>query len=187
MNFPLISSRLVLRPFTSADLLTFLAYRNDPEIARYQGWDVPYTIQQAEAFLADMQQAQPGKPGEWYQLAIEHTVSRTMLGDCAFCVLADEPRQAEIGFSLAAAHQGQGYASEAVRRLLAFLFTDLNLHRVRANCDPLNVASARLLKSVGLRQEGHFVESLWFKSAWVDEVWYGLLKSEWENGKRAKG
>lgn len=180
MNLHLTTSRLTLRPFRLSDLPTFLAYRNDPKVARYQGWDIPYTPEQAKAFFTDMQQTQPGKPGEWYQLVIEHSASQVMLGDCAFYVLKDESRQAEIGFTLAAAYQGQGYASEAVRRLLAYLFTELNLHRVRANCDPLNMASAHLLKSVGFRHEGHFVESLWFKGAWADEAWYGLLGREWQ-------
>lgn len=180
MNLPLTSSRLILRPFTAADVPAFMAYRNDPEVARYQGWEVPYTQEQAEAFLFEMQQTQPGQPGRWYQLVIEHTASQAVLGDCAFYILAEDPRQAEIGFTLAAAHQGKGYAAEAIARLLVYLFTDLNLHRVRANCDPLNAASARLLARLGFRREGHFVQSLWFKGGWVDEVWFGLLQSEWK-------
>ena len=43
-----------------------------------------------------------------------------LIGDCAAHVRADDPRQAEIGFTLAAEHQGQGYATEAVRRLLEY-------------------------------------------------------------------
>lgn len=174
----LTSSRLILRPFELRDAPAFARYRSDPEVARYQSWEPPYTLAQAERFVAEMQSITPGLPGAWYQLALEERQSGAMIGDCAFVRLADDPRQAEIGFSLDRAYHGQGYATEAVRRLLAYLFHELGLHRVRANCDPENQASARVLLRAGMRLEGVFVESLWFKGRWVGEEWYAILKRE---------
>jgi RimJ/RimL family protein N-acetyltransferase len=180
ITFPLNSSRLILRPFTADDVQAFSRYRSDPLVARYQSWDLPFTLAQAERFVAEMQAAVPGTPGEWYQLALERKSGGELIGDCAFVVLAEDPRQAEIGFSLAREYQGQGYAGEAVARLLDFLFRDLGLHRVRANCDPENGPSARVLQRAGMRHEGSFVESLWFKGRWVGEEWYAILAREWQ-------
>jgi RimJ/RimL family protein N-acetyltransferase len=42
MTFWLETDRLRIRRFQDSDMESFLAYRNDPEVARYQGWDVPY-------------------------------------------------------------------------------------------------------------------------------------------------
>jgi RimJ/RimL family protein N-acetyltransferase len=56
----------------------------------------------------------------------------------------------------------------------------LILRRVRANCDPANTASVKLLQCVGMRCEGHFVKSLWFKGAWTDELWFAILRDEWQ-------
>lgn len=179
MPLSLGTQRLIVRPFQDADLPPFVAYRSDPEIARYQSWDAPYTMARAAALIAEMQRIQPGEPGQWYQLAIEMKASGQMIGDCAFCVLADDPRQAEIGFTLARSFHGCGYATEAVTRLLAYLFGDLQLHRVRATCDPENVASAALLERIGMRHEGHSQESLWFKGQWASEYWYAMLRREW--------
>jgi RimJ/RimL family protein N-acetyltransferase len=170
--------RLVLRPFEERDILPFAAYRSDPEVARYQGWETPYSPERAARFVAEMIRARPGTPGEWYQAAIELKAGEEMIGDCAFCVSADG-RQAEIGYTLARRFQGQGYASEALTRLLDYLFFDLNLHRVHANLDPQNTPSARLLERLGFRLEGRFVESLWFKGGWADEAWYAILQREW--------
>lgn len=177
--FPMHTQRLILRPFEEGDIEAFAAYRSDPEIARYQGWDAPYTRERAAAFVREMMTVVPGQPGVWMQIALSRRDAPGLIGDCAFCVLQEDPRQAEIGFSLARAWQGQGYMTEAVLRLLDYLFTDLKLHRVRANCDPQNEASARVLRRVGLRHEGRFIDSLWLKGGYVSEDWYAILRSEW--------
>lgn len=179
MSFALETERLLLRTFRHEDLDGFLAYRNDPEVARYQSWEIPYSREQAVAFLAEMRQIEPGAPGQWYQLAIELKATGALIGDCAFGRLKEDARQAEIGYSLARTYQGEGYASEAIHRLLDYLFGELELHRVRAICDVNNLASIRLLERVGMRREAHFIENFWLKGHWSSEYWYGILRREW--------
>lgn len=179
MPLTLETARLILRPFRETDILTFSEYRSDPEVARYQGWEAPYEPAQAAHFILSMQQVQPGTPGQWYQLALQIKPDGPMIGDCGFCVLGDSPRQAEIGYTLARPYQGQGYATEAVTRVLDYLFRGLSLHRVRANCDASNLASARLLERVGMRREAHTIESTWFKGKWGSDFWYAILRREW--------
>jgi aminoglycoside 6'-N-acetyltransferase len=173
------TSRLRLRPLKESDLAAFAAYRSDPEVARYQGWSAPYSMEQAESFLEEMSRARPGTPGTWFQLAIERQAQPGIIGDCAFQVLANDERQAQIGFTLARPFQKQGYAAEAVAGLLDFLFAEYSLHRISAVCDALNTASARLLERVGMRREGQYIENVWFKGAWGDEYFYAVLEREW--------
>ena len=78
--------------------------------------------------------------------------------------------------------QGQGYATEALRALLDYLFVKLCKHRVFGSVDPRNVRSMQLMKRVGLRKEAHFVRSLWFKGEWVDDVIFAILASDWKSG-----
>lgn len=178
----ILTQRLILRAFEPRDAAAFAAYRSDPEVARYQGWDAPYSLDQAERFVREMSAAHPGEPGDWYQTAVELRDGGVLIGDCAFQILREDRRQAEIGVTLARAYQGQGYAREMIEALLEHLFVERGLHRVRANIDPRNHASARLLRGLGFRHEGRFVESLWFKGAWADEDWYALLRREWLPG-----
>jgi aminoglycoside 6'-N-acetyltransferase len=58
-------------------------------------------------------------------------------------VRIDDPRQCEIGFTIAARYQGRGYATEAVRLLAGYLFAR-GKHRITARCDARNAASAAL-------------------------------------------
>lgn len=182
MTLMLDTPRLRLRPFCDADYEPFLAYRNDPLVYRYQGWKVPYLPEYARDFIEKMKMAVPGTPGEWYQLAIVPRESTgIMIGDVAYHVTRTNPRLAYIGYTLMPQAWGHGFANEAVRRLLDYLFRVVNLHRVVAECDVENLASVRLLERLGFRREGHYLENFWLgqDSTWGSEYLYAILQREW--------
>jgi RimJ/RimL family protein N-acetyltransferase len=172
--------RLILRLFQDSDLEPFVNYRSDPEVARYQGWDAPFPRETAASFIEEMKDKPLGLAGEWYQVAIALRSTGQLIGDCAYHILAEDARQAEIGFTLARTFQGSGYATEAVTALLDILFGELSLHRVTATCDADNGASARLLDRIGMRREGHSVENIWFKGRWGSEFLYAMLQHDWQ-------
>jgi RimJ/RimL family protein N-acetyltransferase len=180
----LATARLILRHFTDADLLPFMAYRNDPGVARYQGWE-GISEPEARAFIEEQKMVQPGVPGQWFQIAIELKETGILVGDCALKIDEHDNRQAEIGYTLSRAYQGKGIASEAVSFVLDYAFRTLELHRVIAITDCENTASVALLERLGLRREGHFIQNVWFKGRWSDEYLYGMLQNEWL-GKRGK-
>jgi RimJ/RimL family protein N-acetyltransferase len=171
------SERLIVRRFADSDLATFLAYRNDPEVARYQAWE-SCTEREATTIIEELKSLQPGTPGEWFQFAIELKETGALIGDCALKVEHDGP-QAEVGYTLSREHQGKGYASEAVSCLLDYAFGDLGLHRVVAITDQENEPSVALLERLGIRREGHFVQNAWFKGRWASEYLYAVLADEW--------
>jgi RimJ/RimL family protein N-acetyltransferase len=178
------SPRLTLRRLRPGDGPAIVAYRALPEVARYQSWE-SFTPGDAERLIASKADAQPGVPGTWFQLAITLADGGELIGDCGLHGLSGAPRQMEIGITLAPAHQRQGYAAEALCLVLAYLFDALQTHRVTAVTDAENHAAARLLRSVGFRQEGHFVENVWFKGAWGSEFSFALLRSEWSEIRSA--
>lgn len=172
------AARLVLRRLVDEDLVPFLAYLNDPLVARYQTWE-SYTEEQAREVIEGQKSVEPGTPGQWFTFAVELKETGQLIGHVALSVKADEPRQAEIGFTFARAHQGRGLAREAAEAVLDYAFGELGLHRVVAVTDCENGRSVALLERLGLRREGHFVENIWFKGAWGSEYLYAVLQSEW--------
>ena len=118
------SHRLVLRRFSEPDFDSFLAYRSDPDVARYQSWE-NYSRNDARREVEDLRTLHPNIPGRWFQFAIEVKTTNEMIGDCALLTLAADPGQAEVGFTLASEHQGRGYAAEALRCLLDYVFISL--------------------------------------------------------------
>jgi RimJ/RimL family protein N-acetyltransferase len=170
------SARLILRRFRSADLLPFLSYLNDMEVARYQSWE-SYTEQQAREVIEKQKNASPGLQGQWFTFALELKETGTLIGHIALKTLADS--QAEIGFTMARSAQGKGLAFEATVCVLDYVFEKLKLHRVIAIADCENEKSIALLGRLGMRREGHFIENVWFKGRWGSEYLYALLREEW--------
>lgn len=177
----LSSRRLVVRRFEEEDAEAFAQYRSDPDVARYQGWQIPYSIDKASRFIESLREAMPGEPGSWFQFAVELQQTGQLIGDCALRCSRRDPRQAELGFTFAKAYQRKGYASEAVRRLMEYAFTKLALNRVFAIAHDENKAAHRLLERAGFRQEGHFLHSIWFEDEWAGEFQYAQLQKEWGN------
>jgi RimJ/RimL family protein N-acetyltransferase len=161
-----------------------MAYRNDPEVARYQSWD-SCDEQEARAFIREMRSSHPGVPGEWFQFAVASRETGALIGDCALKVDEHETYRAEIGFTLARKYQGQGLASAAVSSLLDYTFDTLGIHRVIAIADCKNTSSWALLERIGMRREGQFLDNVWFKGAWSDEYLYAVLEDEWPRVRTA--
>jgi RimJ/RimL family protein N-acetyltransferase len=174
------SERIMLRRFAMADLATFVAYRSDPDVARYQSWDAPYTRAKGERAIREMLREHPDTPSQWFQFAMELRTTGELIGDCGCGIDAEDARQAEIGFTLRPEFRGHGYATEAAGALLGYLFGVRDKHRVIARCDPRNAASVAVLERLGMRREGHLVESTWAKGEWTDDLLYAILDREWQ-------
>jgi RimJ/RimL family protein N-acetyltransferase len=172
------TARLRLRRFRADDLARFMAYRNDPDVARYQSWE-SISLAEAQAFIQAERDAWMGSPGVGVQIAIELRATGELIGDCYFRIEPDDPRQAEIGYTLATHAQGQGLATEAVSAWLTYAFGAFALHRITATVDCQNLRSVALLERLGMRREGHFLQNIWFKGAWGDEYLYAMLREEW--------
>lgn len=171
------TERLVLRRFRKADAETLAGYRSDPEVARYQSWDAPFSLLRAETAVANFMASDPDQAG-WFQYAIEHAGEKVLIGDVAVH-LHDNLKQAEVGFTLAVAYQKQGFAAEAVAAVLDRLFRVQGLHKVTGECDARNVASAGLMERLGFTREGRLRQQTWIKGEWTDDLIYGLLAGEW--------
>jgi RimJ/RimL family protein N-acetyltransferase len=184
MSGDIVTERLVLRALRAEDAQTMFAYRSDPEIMRYQGWD-PESLDDVRAFIADNALCDAFAPGSWRQFAIALRPDGAMIGDCGVHVPDDKPEQAEFGITLATAYQRRGYASEALRALLGLVFDTLEKHRAFASVDPRNAPSIALFERAGFRKEAHHVESLWLMGEWVDDVILAILAREWRSAQVA--
>jgi RimJ/RimL family protein N-acetyltransferase len=175
----LAGPRVALRRFGLGDVDELVAYRSAGRVARFQSWDAPYPREAGDRLVRQMMNRHPDTAGEWFQFAVVLRATGQLIGDCAALPHADDPRQCEIGFTIAGEHQGHGYATEAVRLLVGYLFTARGKHRITASCDARNTASAAVLERLAMRREGHLRESTWAKGEWTDDLLYALLRTEW--------
>jgi [ribosomal protein S5]-alanine N-acetyltransferase len=171
--------RLFIRNLQPQDAEAFYIYRSNPEVVRYQSFDV-MTKEEAVEFIEQYKDKQFGAPGEWVQYAIVNKTTGLLAGDCAIRIGETDTTQAEVGITISHLHQKQGYAKEVFAGILRFLFETIHIRRVVEIVDAENVSSIRLLQKCGFRLEALFVENCWFKGKWGSEYQYAMLRHEWE-------
>ena len=87
-------------------------------------------------------------------------------------------QSADIGYWVGTPYTRQGHARAAVRRVLAFAFDTLGLHRIEAACRPENKASRKLLEGVGFQYEGRARAYLNIAGEWRDHERFALLSQD---------
>jgi aminoglycoside 6'-N-acetyltransferase len=184
-DLSLLTPRLLIRRFQAGDAETLAGYRSDPDVARYQSWTAPLSTGEAARLVRALADGDPTRPG-WFQYAVVERSRDVLVGDVGVN-RHENGMQAEIGFTLARSWWGRGYATEAVGRVLERLFAEDGLHRVSAECDARNEASARLLERVGFRREGRRRAHTWIKGEWTDDLLFGLLADEWRAARAGEG
>ncbi|MDX1523585.1 MAG: GNAT family protein [Anaerolineae bacterium] len=96
----------------------------------------------------------------------------------------------ELGYFMVKAATGQGFATEAARATIRFAFEHLHVSRVELQCAADNQASIRAAERCGFKYEGRLRQRPHKKDgSLVDRLWYGLLRSEWQQslaGRSAK-
>ncbi len=152
MTYPLKTNRLRIQPLSKEDAAEFATYRSDPEIARYQTWDSPYTQAQALELIESQAGLDLPPNGEWLQLGIHLNESGELIGDLALHALDAAEPSFEIGYTIAKRFQGQGYAKEAASALIEYLMREVGSKRFIATPDRRNLPSIRLLQSLGFTQ-----------------------------------
>jgi len=148
---PITTGRLIIRPFLQADFEAIHAVWSDPAVMALIP-SQPYDREQSRARLTDKlrHQAQHGF-SKW---AVTEASSGAVIGECGVHYLEDGP-DIELGYKLARAYWGHGFASEAARACLDWALA-ARPERVVAIVDPANTPSARILSKLGMVQDGTF-------------------------------
>lgn len=179
-TYPIVTDRLLLRPFTHHDLHQLHAYESQPDVARYLYWE-PRDLETTRTFLEKkITRVALAAEGDAIDIAITLRESGELVGNCVLIWTSNEHQQGEIGYILHPRAHGHGYAAEAAREMLRLGFDELYLHRIVGRLDGRNTASARVLEKLGMRREAHLVQNEKVKGEWTDEVIYAMLAEEWK-------
>jgi len=163
----LLTERLRLRRSRPEDAEAISAYRSDPEVNRYQGWERT-DVEGVRAEIVEMLGREPGEPGGWVQFSVEEREAGRLVGDVGLAAVEGEPGVFKVGYTIAPAHQGRGYATEAIRALVDLAFDTLGARAVRAHADAENAPSIRVAEKVGMRLRERFEHRV------GNEVWHGV-------------
>jgi len=165
------SERLRMRPQALADAEALhVAYR-DEALMRYWSSRHHDSLAETQAYLTP--RAEHASWSGWTMVAKD---GGAVIGTLA--MHEHRPGVAEIGYMVLREHWGAGYAREGVSRLIDLIFAD-GYRRVMADTDPDNIASNRLLQTLGFACEGR-LRGEWETHIGVrDSFIWGLMKDEW--------
>jgi RimJ/RimL family protein N-acetyltransferase len=172
------TERILLRPIESKDNKQVFGYRSDTETNKYQGF-IPKELEEVNSFIAK-NPSEINQPESWFQFVIIQKKSDKIIGDIGIHFIGDDSFQSEIGCTLSKEFHGKGFATEAMKIIIDYLFKTLDKHRIICSVDPKNSGSIKLLEMLNFRKEAHFKESLLINGEWTDDIIYALLKSEWK-------
>ena len=157
-----------LTALTDADAPALFAYRSNPAVWRYQTW-IPTSVTEAFSFIRTFGRVTEPRGSGWTQFAIRNRETGVLLGDCGCHMMQDHV--AEIGYTIAPAFQGRGYATEAVGQLVVLLARH-DVHRAIARTDTRNIRSMKLLERLGFRADPTASESYRLRGETVTDFCY---------------
>ncbi|MEH0971109.1 GNAT family protein [Micromonospora sp. CPCC 205546] len=157
---------LALRPLALDDTPAVHGWARLPESCRYQAWG-PNTYEQTQAYVREAVAASPDR------LVFGVLVDGEVVG-CAELTLHG-PSTGEIAYVVHPRVWGQGVATAAARELLRVGFGEHGRHRIFGTCDPRNLASAAVLRKIGMRYEGRMRGTAYIRDGWRDSDLYAIL------------
>lgn len=169
------SAQLHLRPIEIDDANAVFEYRSDSDTNKYQSW-IPKTVGDVKEFIEKVSPT-INIPGTWFQFVILLNESNIVIGDIGIHFSESDNDQTEIGCTLDKSFQGKGYATEALKQVIAFLFNDLNKNKIITSIDPRNIKSINLVEKTGFKKEALFEKSLLINGELVDDLIYSILRT----------
>ncbi len=171
------TERLILRRFTIDDAMDM--YRNwasDPDVTKFLTWKTYASPKDADAILKiwDENYAQP----DFYQWAIELKQIGQPIGSISVVHLNDQVASAEIGYCIGKTWWHQGFTSEALERVMGFLFDEVGMNRIESRHDVNNPYSGKVMEKCGMQFEGIRRQSDWNNQGLCDTAYYGILKED---------
>jgi len=162
------SERLVLRWFREDDFAAYVEIASDEEVMKHIGGKQT----QLEAW-----RAMSSHIGHWYfrgygVFAVEEKSTGKMVGRIGFMNPPGWPGF-ELGWTLARAAWGKGYAIEGARRALQYAFTEMNRDHLISCIAPANVNSVKVAERLGETVEGE--TELLGKRVLL----YGISREQW--------
>ena len=178
---PLETDRLVLRRTVKSDIDEFFFIQLNPNIRRYLG-----TNRLGDDLEKNRKYFDEEKYNElnYYRWTIERKEDNKILGCIYLNIHDDKARTAGIDYWIREDAWGNGYTTEASRKILNFAFDTLNINRIESCGGKDNPGTYKVMEKIGLKYEGERKEGIFYYYGGLENlVLYGITKEEYKNNK----
>lgn len=166
-----------LREYRKEDLTMKLSYINDPDVMRLLVSETPYpeTLAEEEKWFDSISAFK-----DTYRFAIEAIEEKKYIGECGVCSV--DWKNSTVAVSIFIGDKdywGKGYGADAMKTLIAFVFNEMNINKIRLNVYSFNERAIRCYKKCGFKVEGVLREEIYREGKYYDTIAMGLLRSEY--------
>jgi len=174
------TGRLLLRRFVMSDANeVFREWASDPNVTKYLRWRHHDSIAETKTFLMDVIGGY--ESGSEYCWAIELKEENMLIGSINSYISSESDRNASLGYCVGYRFWNNGYATEALRAVIDYMFYDVNINRIEAGHSVNNPASGRVMQKCGMIKEGRLrQEYITGYGQYQDIDLYGLVKEDYE-------
>lgn len=176
------TDRLILRDYEKSDFDAYFRLKTDDETMYYMQDIRLNSIDDARAEFADVLADMEKADRQFYFLHMELKGTHEQVGSIGYTVIDDTPvgKIVHLGYFTYPKFWGNGYVSEALRKVLEYAFTQNNVYRVTTGCLAENIGSERVMQKNGLIKEAEHIDYEWHDGKMKTRLEYRLLREEWE-------
>lgn len=171
------TARLLLRPLTADDVPDLRRWLARDEIYTYWGRPASKGEREPELLFIDARPWVKRKPSPDFKWGVVLKDANTVIGDLSIFDI-ENSRMGSVGYRFDPDMWGRGYASEALKAAIHFIFEHTELDRLQATADVRNIASNRVLEKCGFLREGTIRRGK-MVSAYCDYHIWGMLREDW--------
>ena len=169
----LFTERLRLRTPSFLDVNDVFDFCSDPASCKYADWYPHKNKSETREYIAWLKRKAGDKSYTW---VIEHREDERVIGTISIVDTDYSGKIFTVGYTLSRFYQHKGYATEALKALIDYLFKELFAERIQAKVIPENEPSCKLLERVGFKIEGTLKKGAFCRTECVDVFIYGLVK-----------
>ena len=176
------TDRLILRDYTDRDFDAYYKLKSDAQTMYYLQDIQAHSPEEAKDEFIQVLSDQASPSRKYYFLHMERKDTHEQIGSIGYTVTDSTPvgKIVHLGYFTYPKHWGNGYTSEALKRLLEYAFTENNVYRVTTGCLAENKGSERVMQKNGMIREAEHLDYEWHDGKLKTRLEYRLLRHEWE-------
>lgn len=172
------TTHLVLRLLTTEDALQmFNHWASDSEVTKYLSWQPYQSVEDVEINLSEYQKNYIDP--NYFFWGIEEKSTQQLIGTISASIADQTTKTAEVGYCIGQKWWKKDFASEALKKVISYLFEKNEFERIEGFYDTQNTASKKVMQKAGMVYEGTFYQSLVTNRGIVDSACYAILKKDY--------
>jgi ribosomal-protein-alanine N-acetyltransferase len=170
--------RLTLRRLEVSDAeMMFRNWASDENVTRFLRWDAHQSIDETKNMVQQWVDSYQDDSTYYWGLYLK---DGEMIGSIGIMITSEYDCKGELGYKVGSRWWNQGYASEAAKAVIDYMFRNTDVERIDAVCSVNNSASGKVMEKTGMHYEGLLRNYYKTRDGFHDCTLYGIIRDDWK-------